>query len=390
MTPAARYSAGIDILDRIASGEAAEKVLTNWARRNRYAGSGDRAAIRDIVFDILRKRRSCAAAGGAETGRALVLGSLRQSDQLPDDIFTGLGYAPQVLTQEERAFSSPPSEWSRAVRLDYPQWLEGELATSLGENLDSTAQLLRERAKVFVRVNARKTTVGKVIDALAHEQITAVPHALATYALEITENARRIKTSETYQSGLIELQDVASQAIVAAMPIPESGRILDYCAGGGGKSLAIGAITDCDLIAHDAFRERMIDLPARAKRAGVKIRQIETNQIERNAPFEMVVCDVPCSGSGAWRRNPAAKWDLDQGKLNTLLKLQQEIISEAAKHVAPDGSLVYATCSLFAVENFMQVDGFLKSNPMFTLQSQQQFTPLDGGDGLYIACLRRV
>jgi 16S rRNA (cytosine967-C5)-methyltransferase len=390
MTPSARYAAGIDILDTILAGNAAEKVLTNWARRNRFAGSGDRAAIRDLVFDVLRKKRSCAAAGGGETGRGLVLGHLRLAGEDPDAMFTAQGYAPAKLTAQERGYSFNPQDWPQALRLDYPDWLEPELRASLGDDLAGIMALMRDRAGVFLRVNPAKSTAAGAVHALAADNITAKPHPLAPYALEVLENPRRIANSQAFLNGLVELQDAASQAIVAAMPVPEAGRILDYCAGGGGKTLAMAANSRARFFAHDANQVRLTDLPKRAARAGVKVTCLETRTLSRHAPYDLVFCDVPCSGSGAWRRSPAAKWAFRREKLDELLAIQQDILQQAAGFVAAGGVLVYATCSILQPENDPQVAAFLHKNPEFKLELSRQFTPLDGADGLFGAALRRL
>ncbi|NOX72248.1 MAG: RsmB/NOP family class I SAM-dependent RNA methyltransferase [Alphaproteobacteria bacterium] len=389
MTPSARYAAGIHILDQILTGNAAEKVLTNWARRNRFAGSGDRAAIRDLVFDVLRKRRSCGAAGGGETGRGLVLGYLRLSGIDAAAVFTAKGYAAAKLTAAERAHTFNPQDWPQPVRLDYPDWLEPDLQASLGDDLAPVMALMRDRAGVFLRVNPARTDREGAIRALAYDTITAKPHPLAPYALEVLENPRRIAASQAFLKGLVEVQDAASQAIVAEMPVPQTGKILDYCAGGGGKTLAMAATSRAGFFAHDANQARMLDLPKRAARAGVKVTCLESNALRRHAPYDLVFCDVPCSGSGAWRRSPAAKWAFSREKLAQLRALQQEILQQAAGLVATGGVLVYATCSMLKIENGAQVDGFLAENPDFSLELCRQFTPLDGADGLFGAALRR-
>jgi 16S rRNA (cytosine967-C5)-methyltransferase len=390
MTPAARYTAGIEILDMILAGGAAEKVLTNWARRNRFAGSGDRAAIRDLVFDVLRKQRSCTAAGGSDTGRGLVLGHLRLSGDDPDEVFTAQGYAPPKPTDEERGFKFNPENWPRSVQLDYPDWLEPDLQASLGDDLAPIMLLLRDRAGVFLRVNPAKSDMEGSVRALAADNIIAKPHPLASNALEVLENPRRIASSQAFQKGMVELQDAASQAIVAAMPVPESGKILDYCAGGGGKTLAMAAQSQASFFAHDANPARLIDLPKRAKRAGVRVTCLETKAISRHAPYDLVFCDVPCSGSGAWRRSPAAKWEFSHKKLDELLALQQNILQQASGFVASGGVLVYATCSILKRENDMQVAAFLAANTDYILEHSRQLTPLDGADGLYGAALRKL
>ena len=242
MTPPARISAAIDILERILTGEAAQKVLASWARQNRYAGSGDRAHIRDLVFDILRRRRSCAVAGGAMSGRGLVLGLLRLSDQSPDTLFTGERFAPPTLSPEERAQHWALETWPDAVRLDYPDWLEPMLQASLGERFETILKGLQDRAPVYVRVNRKKADRTAAISVLAQDGITAEAHPKVQSTLEVTENARKIASSRAFREGMIELQDAASQAVVNDLELPQKGRILDYCAGGGGKviSLALG------------------------------------------------------------------------------------------------------------------------------------------------------
>ncbi len=372
------------------NGNAAEKVLTNWARRNRFAGSGDRAAIRDLVFDVLRKRRSCAAAGGDVTGRGLVLGHMRLSGQDPHDIFTGEGYAPPKLTVQECDHKYSMADLPAPVRLDYPDWLEAHLQASLGQNLEAIMAIMRDRAAVFLRVNPVKSDLAGAIRSLAQDKIRVEPHPLAPFALEVLENPRRIAGSHAFQSGMVEIQDAASQAVVASMPVPMVGRILDYCAGGGGKTLAMAATSRARFFAHDVNQGRMTDLPKRAARAGVQVRCLKSDAIARHGPYDLVFCDVPCSGSGAWRRGPAAKWSFGPDHLADLLTLQQEILQQAATQVAAGGVLVYATCSILTVENLTQVEAFLAMNTDFGLGTSRQFTPLDGADGLFCAALRRV
>ncbi len=383
-------AASIDILEQIGTSEAPEKVLTTWARRNRYAGSGDRAAIRDIVFDIVRQRRSCQAAGGGATGRAQVLGYLRLQRHDPDAVFTGIGHAPGPLTKTERTHRFDPARWPDPVRLDYPDWLEEHLNRALGQDKTRVLALLQDRAPVFVRVNPKRATLPGVQEALAADGIGSQPHALAPCALLVTSNARRIAGSDCFRNGWIEMQDGASQAVIAALDLPKSGRILDTCAGGGGKALAIAALTDAEVLAYDALAQRMNDLPARSDRAGARIRILDEKARRELGPYPMVLCDVPCSGSGSWRRSPAGKWALTPRRLDELVGLQRDILTDAAGLVAENGSLVYVTCSLLDVENRDQVEYFLSKNQDFSLGFTRGFTPLDGGDGMFVAVLRRA
>ncbi|MFD1912103.1 RsmB/NOP family class I SAM-dependent RNA methyltransferase [Halodurantibacterium flavum] len=388
MTPAARIAAAIGLLDRWLGGEPLEKALTTWGRENRYAGSGDRAAIRDHVFDAVRRRRSYAALGGAISGRGLMLGSLRASGQDAAAVFTGAGHAPEPLTAEEAAHPIPGM--SEAEALDCPDWLLPRFQDSLGADTAPVLQALRDRAPVFLRANLLRATRDDVIAALAPEGIAARPHPLARTAIEVTEGARRIQSSVTFTSGLAELQDAASQAVVEMLPLGDGQRVLDYCAGGGGKSLAMAARAAISVDAHDADPARMRDLPARAARAGANIRPMTTAAVRRAAPYDLVLLDVPCSGSGSWRRSPEAKWNLTSERLTELLKIQAQILDTASEMVAPAGWLAYATCSLLQEENAAQIAAFRDRHEGWEVLAERRFTPLDGGDGFYCAVLRRT
>jgi 16S rRNA (cytosine967-C5)-methyltransferase len=383
MTPAARHQAAIEILDRILSGSPAEQALTTWARASRFAGSKDRAAIRDLVFDALRCKRSFAHLGGAESGRGLILGGVRAAGHAPDEIFTGIGHAPAPLSATEAAHLPPPMP--ATVALDCPDWLEPELRASLGADFAPVMGALRQRAPVFLRVNTSRITTDAAQASLAAEGIITRPHLLATSALEVTENARAVLSSAAYLDGLVDLQDVASQAVILALPPLRGARVLDYCAGGGGKSLALAAL-GAVVTAHDAAPARMRDLPARAARAQARIALTEAAR----GRFDLVLTDVPCSGSGSWRRSPDAKWRLTPARLQELTQCQADILQKARPHVTPGGALAYVTCSLLACENGTQIAGFLRSAPDFTLETEKRLTPQDGGDGFYLAVLRNI
>lgn len=383
MTPAARLSAAIAVLDRILAGTAAEQALTNWGRASRFAGSGDRNAVRDLVFDALRCQRSYAALGGGMTGRGLVLGGLRAKGQDETTLFTGEGHAPAVIGPADQARTPEGAE-----ALDVPDWMLPRLQASLGPQTGAICAALRQRAPVFLRVNTARHTIAEARQKLAAEGIGTELIQIAKTALEVTDNARKIQNSQCYMSGLVELQDAASQAVIQALPLTDGMRVLDLCAGGGGKTLAMAAMARLRLIAHDADPRRMRDLPERAKRAGAKVEVSE--RPEDTAPYDLVLTDVPCSGSGSWRRDPQGKWALTAARMVELEALQNSILDRAAGLVAPNGILAYATCSLFTEENRGRIDGFLARVPGWKLLQDQVFTPLDGGDGFYAAQLTRV
>lgn len=386
MTPAARVQAAIEALDRIAEGEAAEAVLTRWARGARYAGSSDRAAVRDHVFGALRRWWSGAALGGGGSGRARMIGALREAGVDPETLFTGEGHAPAPLTEAERQV---PPEVDPSCRLDAPPWLLPELGRDLGPERDATLLALRERAATYLRVNAAKAGPEEAMRALAGDRIRTRAHPLSPGALEVLANARRVQHSAAYRTGLVELQDVASQAIVDLLPLEECRRVLDFCAGGGGKTLAMAARHRAIYHAHDADPGRLRDLPGRAARAGAEIALRPPGALDGEPPYDLVLVDAPCSGSGAWRRSPEGKIRLTPDRLDQLCALQGRILDAALVHVAPGGCLAYVTCSLLRRENADQARAFAERT-FVSLESERVFSPLDGGDGFYCALLRRV
>ena len=387
MTPAARVAAAIEVLDAWLGGTALERALTNWARAHRFAGSKDRAAIRDHVFDAVRCRRSFAALGGAETGRGLMIGALRARGVDPATLFTGAGYGPPPLAAGERGGGAREA-LPEPVRLDCPDWLAPRLSQSLGADFAPVMEALRHRAPVFLRVNLARTNRDAVIGALHDEAIEARAHALSPSALEVTRGERRIQSSRAFRDGLVELQDAASQAVIDLLPIRSGMRVLDYCAGGGGKSLALAA-RGAEVTAHDIEPRRMSDIPARAARAGVRVATASTDRVAAQAPFDLVVADAPCSGSGAWRRSPQGKWDLTPERLDELCAIQAGILDEIAGLAGPRGQIAYATCSMIDTENAAQIDGFLARHPGWCRSLERRFTPRDGGDGFYVALLTR-
>lgn len=383
MTPAARAAAAIEVLDRVTAGAAVEPALLNWARGSRYAGSGDRAAVRDLVFDALRRRRSLAALGGGEGGRALILGQLRAAGIDHASIFGAGPHAPAPLSEAEAAAGRPPSAEEAT---DLPDWLLPALRASLGEEFDDTAAALRERAPVWLRANTLRGSPEAAIAALSTDGITAVASPSLPTALQVADGARRIARSSAYLDGLVELQDLSPQLAVAALGDLTGLCALDYCAGGGGKALALAA-AGAEVVAHDADPARMADLPARADRAGARI------AIEPRTPsgaFDLVVTDVPCSGSGTWRRDPAGRWRLTPTRLDALQQTQAAILDAAAERVAPGGRLAYMTCSLLEAENGAQIDSFIARTPQFSRVEQRQMTPQDASDGFFVSVLERA
>ncbi|MFT4014999.1 MAG: RsmB/NOP family class I SAM-dependent RNA methyltransferase [Paracoccus sp. (in: a-proteobacteria)] len=384
MTPAARAQAAIQILDRILAGDPAEAALLRWSRASRFAGSGDRGAVRDLVFDSLRRRDSRAALGGGLSGRGLILGMCREEAIDPATLFTGQGHAPEPLSPAEtNTTNAETNAGARADDLDLPGWLRPLWSDALGDQANAVALAMRDRAPVWLRVNRLRATPEQARQALDRDGIRTEPAPRLATALRVLEGARKLAGARAYREGLIELQDLSPQLACAALPA--SGRVLDYCAGGGGKALALAA-AGASVTAHDIDAGRMADLPARAKRAGARIRIAEPGQV--GGAFDLVVTDVPCSGSGTWRRTPDAKWRLGPPDLARLTALQGAILDRASSLVAPAGHLAYMTCSVLRAENDAQIDAFL-SRHRFDLLERHLFTPLTASDGFYLALMRR-
>ncbi|MEM8775093.1 MAG: RsmB/NOP family class I SAM-dependent RNA methyltransferase [Pseudomonadota bacterium] len=386
MTPSARVQAAINILDEVLAGAPAEKALTGWARRSRFAGSKDRAAIRDFVYQALRCKRSYAALGGAEGGRGLMVGLARDTQLEIDTFFDGLGYgAPPLSTEEQEAGRLPNAEETR----DLPDWIWQAFEDSLGAtSAEQAAALLRQRAPIICRVNLRASSVNEAIELLSIEGVIAQPIALQDTAILLTEGARKLAQSKAYRQGVVELQDANSQAAMREIDVPVGARVLDYCAGGGGKTLALAARVDAHWFAHDAVHKRMVDLPKRAKRAGVNVALLEAEEIARNGPFDVVLCDVPCSGSGTWRRTPDAKWRLTPHRVKELQETQRSILELARKLVKSDGQLIYSTCSVLAQENEQIITDCMRQSKRLTLQ-KQRFWPISAtGDGFFLSVMQ--
>ena len=388
MTPAARIQAAIEVIDIwFAGDEGIDKCLLRWGRSHRFAGSGDRRAIADLVYDAVRRLRSSAWVAGcneATNGRDVLRGSLVLSDLDPKEFFSGLKHAPAPLTAEEGTYSLDAAPV--AVICDIPDWM-GALADQ------AQFQALRARAPLDLRVNTLRSTIEKAVlklngEGIEVEEVTAVPGAL-----RVVKGARGLNRSKTFSEGLVEVQDAGSQA-AAAFAKATDGLVLDLCAGGGGKTLALAAQTSVRgrrLIAHDISAERMTDLPARAKRAGAAGEIRKPGQLQDlKGACDIVVVDAPCSGSGAWRRNPDAKWRLTNATLAEFETVQRDLLNQAATLCAPSGGIVYMTCSIFERENTSRVSDFLAVNSDFVLDEMIALPVGAPGDGFFVARLLRA
>ena len=401
MTPGVRVSAAIVILDIVLKGEPVNKVLLNWFRKNRFAGSKDRFAIREIVFNCLRFKRSSLWAfthhGFSESGRSLVLGSLDRNDGVELDFFDNARFSPTrvtraekvVLQSMERLLQKAPE----SVVFNYPDFLDCFLNDSLGVAKRAILNSLNNRAQLFLRVNLLKSSVSKAIACLKNEGVAVEKSSNISNCLLVKKPIRNLEKLPVFSSGKVEIQDISSQAIVNFINPRKGISILDYCAGSGGKTLAMASLTNMQskFFIHDKFVSRTVNFKNRAKRAGVYAKVVTSSELEGGFHvFDLVVADVPCSGTGVWRRSPESKWWLTKLKLDKLRKEQREIVLCAANLVRQHGYLAYITCSILKAENQDQINWFLSKNKSFLFVKELFVSPQDGGDGFYTAILKKA
>ena len=398
MTRGARVSAVIDILDSYLSGEPEHKLLSNWFRMNRYAGSKDRLAIRELFFQCLRHQLSCywpfKEAGISINGRSIVLGMLKISNQCFDQIFDDKQYSPVKLSNLEKKvlqnFKDSLSIAPNFVKLNFPQFLEGPLKDAFDDMFEENIAALNSQADLFVRVNRIKSNVEDVKRSLEEEGIEVNYISYFQNILKVTENKRKFSKSKAFLSGDVEIQDISSQSVVDFINPKKNSKILDFCAGAGGKTLAMASLTlgMSKYFVHDINPSKLINLQKRCKRAGFKVQIFNPKQINKEYnKFDFVVADVPCSGTGVWKRHPGNKWAITKDKLNSLLIVQKEILVKAGNCVQKDGTLAYITCSVLKSENQQQIAWFLSQSSSFSFVADKVLWPIEGGDGFYVAVL---
>ena len=385
MTPAAHIAAAIEILDLILAKEHVEVSLNRWGRSNRFAGSGDRNAIRDLVFDALRQKSSLTKRTKNISGRSWIISLLLKKEVNLDKYFGVSKYGPTKITKIELDLLPLENEYDL---YDIPCWLWPKWKASLGKKANDVANRLKERANIFLRVNITKGTRKDALQALEKEGIISNLHPTVSTALVVNKGYRKIKNSGVYGSGLVEVQDASSQASVLQLSVDQHGPILDFCAGGGGKSLALSAFLNQPIFAYDVNFERMKDLPKRARRSSADIQIIKSGDL-KTSYYGLVFCDVPCSGSGTWRRDPEGKWSLTLKEYKNLLSVQANILNTASRLVKSNGTLLYATCSILEDENQTQIKNFLNKSNEWVFQEEKLFIPNELGDGFYFSIMKK-
>lgn len=388
MTPAARVQAAIDVLDLVieaarSNGAPADRLISEWFRARRWAGSGDRRAVRELAYRAIRACGEIPA-----TGRAAML-RVAADDAPLAALFDGSRHAPAPIDPTEPVAAAGVA----------PQWLMRRLADSEVEGPEA----LLDRAPLDIRVNTLK--------AAAPDLPEGAEKSVASHGWRYPPETR-IEQSDAYLAGMIEVQDTGSQLTCEVVAARAGETVIDLCAGAGGKTLALAAAMDNagTLVACDADRARLQRLPPRAERAGatnVSTVLLDANrEMQALEPFigaaDAVLVDAPCSGTGTWRRNPEARWRLTEKQLDRYAAIQSRLLDVAAALVKPGGRLVFVTCSLLDAEGADQAQGFLARHPDW--RSERPVLPVgtargqglrlspfhDGTDGFFVARFVRL
>ena len=384
MTPAARLSAAIEVIDAIEAQRApAAQALKEWGTSHRFAGSGDRAAIAGLVWDVLRRRASSAWVMDDDTPRARVLGMLKVERGMDVTTISALcdggRFAPAPLTDAERSAlsSRSASDAPPPVAGDYPEWLDPHLAKMFGEDRAAEAAAMASRAPLDLRVNTLKAKREKVLASLKHLGAKETPWSPIGLRIMLGADAKNpgIHAEEDFVKGAVEVQDEGSQLAALFSAAKPGEQVIDLCAGAGGKTLALAAMMQGKgrLIATDHDKRQLAPIHERLSRAGVHNAEVRTPKgaddplADIKASADLVLIDAPCSGTGTWRRNPDAKWRMRPGALDIRIKDQIEVLDRAAAMVKGGGRIAYITCSVLPEENTEQVRAFVARHSEFSV-----------------------
>ncbi|MEO9468937.1 RsmB/NOP family class I SAM-dependent RNA methyltransferase [Parasphingorhabdus sp.] len=392
MTPSARLQAAIELLDEIIvaardNGASADNLIKKFFKARRYAGSKDRRAVRELVYAVIRRFGE-----RPQNGRAAMAGLAEEQPEL-QELFDGTTYGPAALTENE----------ARTDGGSLPTWLESRFATPIDA---PEREALLNRASLDVRLNPRAGSAADIVNFWPEAEKLPLPGAFRL------ESGTNVDASDPGRKGLVEIQDMGSQAIVAACLPTRPKLMLDMCAGAGGKTLGLAAQLpdDTRIIASDTDRGRLSRIEPRLRRSGNQ--NVETIllspkfEMEALAALEgqcdLVLIDAPCSGTGTWRRNPELRWRMTPERLSRTTELQARLLEIASDIVKPGGRLVYAVCSLLDEEGGDQTDRFLEKQPNWRIievdlpigRSYRKGILLspyqDGTDGFYFTCLEKL
>lgn len=436
MHESARLSASIELLTECESAwknpkpMPADIVINRYFKSRRYIGSKDRGAIAAFTYQIIRNYALLewhAMRHGQEGTRALAIAALLLMDKIKLSAlqanFTGERFAPSHLSQKENTFAKAlaghdlqHADMPDHVRYNYPQWLETDLKSSLGSHWKEELYALAQEAPVDLRTNTLLTSRDALLEALRKEGYEAESTPLSPIGVRLRKRAP-VFTSATFKDGWFEMQDEGSQLVSLMLDAKPGQKIIDFCAGAGGKTLAVAAQMKNKgrILAWDTSERRLKQMPERLRRAKVDTVQLHVIESEHDAFIKRhkdsadgVIIDAPCSGSGTWRRNPDLKWRFHTHDLQEIITLQQRILNSAARLVKAGGQMLYVTCSTLEKENEEQIDAFLSQHENFRVVTGDnlcskvahrekspvgmiRLTPYrNGTDGFFASLLRRL
>jgi len=427
MRPAAQVQATIELLDELTQTRTpADRLMAGYFKQRRYIGSKDKAAISEQFYSVLRQKLSLSyllsELGLSAESRLLLAALHRSNGALLANIFNGEKFSPKRLSVNELAALEKltPDTLKNApvhVQLNVPEWVAPLLETALGERYVTEMRATNQRAATDIRVNTLKSTREQVMQVLKSADHAVSATDLSPWGLRF-ESRVALFAMDAFRQGWFEVQDQGSQLLALLTGVTAGAKVVDFCAGAGGKTLAMAAMMENKgtIYACDVHNKRLEQLSKRARRAGVHNLRSHVLSSENDKwvkkhlqMADVVLIDAPCTGTGTWRRNPDSRWNLTQQNLLDLVALQQSILDSACRLVKPGGRLLYATCSLLQEENENQVVSFLARNSDFTASTLalpellaqhadkfvanghefRTFPDLSGTDGFYVAQLVR-
>ena len=374
----------------------ADKVIERLLKANKKWGSQDRAVVSEIFYNIIRwrKRLEYYIGEGAKPNNIyrLILAYLLWSntEYKRFDEFSGLKIADILTKIKKETFPT------KAIEHSVPEWLVEILEQELGSVWEREVIALNEQASTILRANTLKISPKSLIDELACENISAFTINGYPDAVQLEEKKNVFLTS-AFKDGFFEVQDASSQKIGRFLEVAEGQRVVDACAGAGGKTLHLSALmkNKGQIIALDIFEWKLAELKRRAKRAGahnIETRLISDNKVIKrlHEKADRLLIDAPCSGLGVLKRNPDSKWKIDTEFIDRIKVEQQKILQDYSKMLKKGGKMIYATCSILPSENNLQVEKFLSNNPDFRLIKDEKIMPSQGYDGFYMALIERI
>lgn len=393
----------------------ADKVIEKYLKANRKWGSRDRKLFAETVYDLVRYRRKYWVLAGLEDESLLeasgisdfeiwqmwVIYILDRGWEIPDWFYEDYAYILEEISEDildgKEEINNQVKDLPFAIKQSYPDWLYKYFKSQLAEEAEPLMRALNEQAPTYLRTNTLKTTAKELVQILEKESVNARQIRKIETALELVEK-KNVFATQAFKEGLFEVQDVSSQLIGELVEAEPGMRVVDACAGAGGKSLHLAALmkNKGKIISMDIHEWKLKELRQRATRNSVDIIEVKVieslktvKRLEKS--FDRVLLDVPCSGSGVIRRNPDKKWKLSPEEIKNLIELQYELLTQYSAMMKDNGKLVYATCSVFLEENHQQVERFLKENPEWKLEKEIKIFPhVQGFDGFYGARLKKV